>query len=69
MAYDTSGHCFMTEDGIEQGNKFLYNLGALTRAVVTRIPNNGSNGEETDNEPSTFWMTNPNNVWEGNVKK
>lgn len=33
VAYDTAGHCFMTEDGIEQGNEFLYNLGALTRKV------------------------------------
>lgn len=32
-----------------------------------QIPDNGSNGEETDNEPSTFWMTNPSNTWIGNV--
>jgi hypothetical protein len=57
----------MTEDGIEQGNEFLYNLGALTRKVNTIIPDNGSNGEETDNLPSTFWMTNPSNTWVGNV--
>ena len=31
------------------------------------IPDNGSNGEETDDRPSTFWMTNPTNTWVGNV--
>lgn len=67
MAYDTAGHCFMTEDGIEHDNEFLYNLGALTRKVDNRIPDNGSNGDETDNLPSTFWMTNPSNTWVGNV--
>ena len=29
VAYDTSGHCFMTEDGAETGNTFRNNLGAL----------------------------------------
>lgn len=67
VAYDTAGHCFMTEDGIEQGNEFLYNLGALTRSVDVKIPDDGSNGDETDDEPSTFWMTNPSNTWIGNV--
>lgn len=54
----------MTEDGIEQGNQFMYNLGALTRKVSNKIPDNG---DETDDEPSTFWMTNPANSWLGNV--
>lgn len=67
VAYNTAGHCFMTEDGIEQGNEFLYNLGALTRKVDTIILDSGSNGEESDNVPSTFWMTNPSNMWVGNV--
>lgn len=57
----------MTEDGIERGNEFLYNLGALTRKVDRKIPDNGSNGDESDDEPSTFWMTNPSNIWVGNV--
>jgi hypothetical protein len=67
VAYDTSGHCFMTEDGNEKGNVFSTNLGALTRKVSKLIPDNGTNGKETDDAPATFWMTNPSNSWIGNV--
>jgi hypothetical protein len=64
VAFDTKGHCFMLEDGIETGNKFILNLGALTNRVDVLIPNNA---KETDNMPATFWATNPTNSWEGNV--
>jgi len=67
VAFDTHGHCFMTEDGNEKGNIFRKNLGALTKRVTTLIPNNGSNGRETDNEPSTFWASSAMNSWVGNV--
>jgi len=67
VAHDTAGHCFMLEDGQEKGNVFRNNLGALTCRVDDLIPDNGSNGEETDDRPSTFWITNPTNSWEGNV--
>lgn len=33
VAYNTAGHCFMIEEGGEQDNSFLYNLGFLTRSV------------------------------------
>jgi hypothetical protein len=67
IAYDTKGHCFMLEDGIEEGNMFLRNLGAQTGIPKKIIPNYGPNGIETDDHPATFWMTNPHNVWIGNV--
>ena len=67
VAYNTAGHCFMTEDGNEKNNVFQNNLGALTRRVDNVIPDNGLNGEETDDRPSTFWITQPLNSWEGNV--
>jgi hypothetical protein len=69
VAYDTFGHCFMTEDGNEKGNTFTNNLGALTHNVPENnvIPDDGTNGEETDNDAATFWMTNPSNTWVGNV--
>ena len=68
VAFDTKGHCFIVEDGYETGNKFLYNLGALTDAPEVAIPNMGTNGEETDQKmPSTFWITNPTNIYVGNV--
>uniref|UniRef100_A0A8C3AVC6 hyaluronoglucosaminidase n=1 Tax=Cyclopterus lumpus TaxID=8103 RepID=A0A8C3AVC6_CYCLU len=31
IGYDTLGHCFFLEDGIEQRNTFYHNLGLLTR--------------------------------------
>jgi G8 domain len=67
VAFDTKGHCYMTEDGMETGNEFIRNLGAQIDAPATIIPNNGFNGNETDGTPATFWITNPTNTWLGNV--
>ena len=67
VAFDTKGHCYMTEDGMENNNEFIRNLGARTGIVTTIIPNSGPNGDETDAEPSTFWITSPTNSWIGNV--
>jgi hypothetical protein len=67
IAFDTKGHCFMLEDGMETGNMFIRNLGAYTRIPETSIPNFGHNGKETDYDPATFWVTNPSNIWYGNV--
>jgi G8 domain len=67
VAFDTKGHCYMTEDGIENNNEFIRNLGAQTGIPATIIPNSGPNGDETDGEPATFWITNPTNSWIGNV--
>lgn len=61
VAYDTTGHCFMTEDGIETGNYFISNLGARTSAATVVLPDN------TDDEPATFWIPNPTNSFVGNV--
>lgn len=67
IAYDTKGHCFMLEDGMETDNQFMYNLGAQTGIPDNIIPNEGPNGNETDYDPSTFWITNPSNTFVGNV--
>ena len=48
VVFNTKGHAIILEDGIETGNLFLKNLGAYTRAVDVVIPDNGSNGHETD---------------------
>jgi G8 domain len=63
VAFDTKGHCFMLEDGMETGNSFIRNIGIQTGAPAIIIPNYGHNGKETDAEPSTFWITNPSNNW------
>jgi hypothetical protein len=67
VAFDTKGHCYMTEDGIETGNEFLYNLGAQTGIPAKLIPDEGPNGNETDGAPSTFWISNPTQIFKGNV--
>ena len=69
VAYDTAGHCYMTEDGIEIGNVFQGNIGIMTRIPFQIIPNitSANNGNETDGEASTFWITNANNTFIDNV--
>jgi hypothetical protein len=67
IAFDTMGHCFITEDGMETGNKFIRNLGAQTGVPKNIIPNLGANGDESDDEPATFWAVGPRQYWEGNV--
>lgn len=68
VAFNTSGHCFMTEEGGEHSNKFLGNLGMLTKPVKKVIQPKGANPPlETDASPATFWMTNALNILVGNV--
>jgi hypothetical protein len=53
VAFDTKGHCFMTEDGGEVDNIFDRNLGAKTEPatrLVRPFETDGSN-------PSTFWVS------------
>jgi cell surface hyaluronidase len=62
VCYDHSGHGYFLEDGVETRNTFSANLG-----VLTRIPPEGKRLLATDAAPATFWMTNPDNTWRGNV--
>ena len=64
IAYNTKGHCFMTEDGNEFGNVFENNLGALTLPVETE---NLLSSVDSDDNPSTYWMPTPRNTLTGNV--
>jgi cell migration-inducing and hyaluronan-binding protein len=80
VAYNNVGHCYFLEDGVEHGNQFIGNLGILTRCNPTRPCNstnalNGSGAGQnatdqlipSDNTASTFWITNPDNTYRGNV--
>ena len=67
VAYDTKGHCYMTEDGMETNNQFIRNLGAQTGKPLKVIPNQITKGIETDHEPATFWISAPTNYFIGNV--
>ena len=63
IAFNTSGHCFLTEDGGELDNRFIRNLGSNTRRASLIV----REGESDANNPSTFWSANPKNEWIGNV--
>ena len=62
VAYNNIGHCYFFEDGAEIGNKLEGNLAILAKA--------SKSGEEvipSDNQPSSYWITNPSNSLVGNV--
>src|SRR5690242_3716795 len=89
VAYNTVGHCYFLEDGVETGNQFIHNLGMRTKChpdgkpcVPTNLGPIGSEGKPvfdpagqsakdvlipSDNTASTFWITNPDNVFRDNV--
>ena len=88
VTFNTVGHCFFLEDGIETGNQFIHNLGIQTKCHPTLPcePTNlapfkvdgGKNFQTagqgsknilipSDNTASTFWITNPDNIYRDNV--
>jgi len=92
VTYNTVGHCFFLEDGIEHGNQFVHNLAIQTKChtskacVPTRLAAAGespdfdnrlavrTNGQASkdvllpsDNTVSSFWITNPDNIYRDNV--
>jgi cell migration-inducing and hyaluronan-binding protein len=82
VTYNTVGHCFFMEDGIETGNQVIRNLGIQTKCHPT-LPCEPTNlvlayqsteGQRSphvlipsDNTVSTFWITNPDNTYRDNV--
>uniref|UniRef100_A0AAY4CTR8 hyaluronoglucosaminidase n=1 Tax=Denticeps clupeoides TaxID=299321 RepID=A0AAY4CTR8_9TELE len=77
VGYDTLGHCFFLEDGIEQRNTFFHNLGLVTRpgtilptdrndtmcqTILDKVYQNYlPNPSMECKAVSTFWIANPNN--------
>uniref|UniRef100_A0A671VZJ0 hyaluronoglucosaminidase n=1 Tax=Sparus aurata TaxID=8175 RepID=A0A671VZJ0_SPAAU len=77
LGYDTLGHCFFLEDGIEQRNTFYHNLGLLTRpgtllptdrnetvciSIKDKVYKGYTPSPSTECKAvSTFWIANPNN--------
>lgn len=55
VGYNTFGHCYFLEDGIETGNKFYWNLG-----MNTAPPTDAQRLLPSDTDPAVFWVTNPN---------
>jgi hypothetical protein len=89
VTYNTVGHCFFMEDGIEHGNQFVRNLAIQTKCHTSKpcdptdlapfgtssdglnFKTTGQNSKEvlipSDNTVSSFWITNPDNVYRDNV--
>ncbi|XP_036382426.1 cell surface hyaluronidase [Megalops cyprinoides] len=77
VGYDTLGHCFFLEDGIEQRNTFFHNLGLVTKpgtilptdrnetmctSIRNKVYGNYVPVPATECKAvSTFWIANPNN--------
>uniref|UniRef100_A0A8C8IN51 G8 domain-containing protein n=1 Tax=Oncorhynchus tshawytscha TaxID=74940 RepID=A0A8C8IN51_ONCTS len=77
VGYDTLGHCFFLEDGIEHRNTFFHNLGLLTRpgtllptdrnetmctSIRDKVYKNYTPSPSMECKAvSTFWIANPNN--------
>jgi cell migration-inducing and hyaluronan-binding protein len=82
VTFNTVGHCFFLEDAVETGNQFLHNLAIQTKCHPTlpceptnlTIAHQSTAGQKSDkilipsdNTVSSFWITNPDNVYRGNV--
>ena len=59
VAYDTMGHSFFIEDGIETKCVYDGNLSILTRASNSFL--------NTDQTPGAWWFTNPDNIMVNNA--
>ena len=89
VTFNTVGHCFFLEDGIEHGNQYVHNLAIQTKCHMTKpcdptdlgpfgASSDGLNfkltGQDSkevlipsDNTASSFWITNPDNIYRDNV--
>jgi len=64
VAFNNTGHCYFLEDGGERMNTFDHNLGVLTSPVAEE---NVKQIIPTDDTPTMFWITNPNNTFTNNA--
>lgn len=62
IIYDTIGHAYFVEDGVEYQNVLEGNLG-----LVTRRPDDPLLVSDHTLGPATFWLSHPNNILRGNV--
>ncbi|MES2626434.1 MAG: G8 domain-containing protein, partial [Pseudomonadota bacterium] len=82
VTFNTVGHCFFMEDGVEKGNQIVHNLGIQTKCHPTlpceptnlTLPHQSTAGQTaehvllpSDNTVSTYWITNPDNTYRDNV--
>lgn len=63
VAYKSEGHCIFLEDGAEEDNIFRSNLVMTTQsAEKALLPT-----DDTFPGPASYWITNPDNLFENNV--
>src|SRR6476661_5603227 len=92
VTYNTVGHCFFMEDGIEHDNEFVHNLAIQTKCHTSKpcvptvlaaagenadyenrqaVRQNGQASKDvllpSDNTASSYWITNPDNIYRDNV--
>jgi len=89
VTYNTVGHCFFLEDGVEHGNEIVHNLAIQTKCHTSKacdptnlapfgstpdgrnFKNEGQRSKDvllpSDNTVSSFWITNPDNIYRDNV--
>src|SRR4029434_1912991 len=64
VTYNTVGHCFFLEDGIEHGNEFIKNLAIQTKChptlecVPTNLAANGERGSTANRREASFFSGN-----------
>ena len=61
VGYDTIGHGYYLEDGIERGNVIEDNLGLMVRNAADGLPT------QSDKQAAVFWISNPDNTVRRNV--
>jgi cell surface hyaluronidase len=61
FGYETQGHGFYLEDGIEENNVIAENLGMSVHSSQDGKPT------ASDKEASVFWISNPNNTLRNNI--
>jgi len=77
VAFDITGHCYYLEDGVEEHNRFEYNLAAFVHVIGRPAEGPGQGGEyfyETDElrnpadaAAAGFYITNAMNSFVGNT--
>lgn len=71
VAYDVFSHCYViAEDGNEEENVFIGNLGLLTKRIPDMsdfaFPGGQFGSTQSERHPGTFWQMNPNNIVRNN---
>jgi hypothetical protein len=82
VAYDVIGHAYFLEDGVEENNRFEFNLGAYVHWLGSTTQNQNTNFDSqvlfwvdeeanmilpSDSAASCFYITNPHNYFIGNA--